>query len=1040
MANTTINEYKQYGRNRRQASLQTSFVSGMMFSSGTVGDGYVKTLVNYDISVNDESLTPRAGLRAKEILLPVNLLEDYDSIYNTANDIAIKAAKECIESDGNTYRQFILGQVASSKLWVVTASLSDKYIERDEIPYDELSYAYINKNIVEDDCTFFNVPLTKVHGVDLVPDSQVSSVVGSFAFGNSFYYIDAVKQKFKHTVFDAETKAYAVEEMEPIEVSPSEAVAYGYNALLGRKMYTFANHSYTGVLQLTGVLPYSASNPDELLLSPRKNEDILFRCHFNAAVGKKYKFTWEWRNLTSNTWESLVAFDKAVEYEIVAGNEGEIRLKNDSIVIDNLEVSFKAPAENIMVRVQAFNSEEYTNLEEGLDPVTEAAMTVGFDFTVNPDNTKQTTYDLTTATGMTYWQNRLVVWGLPEDPTVLFFSDLNEPLYFPYPNNIIIFDEPIVSVKEYMNTLLVFTTSKVHQVTTEDGFTWNTTILQSNLNIEPWDRHLIHIVRNMVFFKSGNYYFMIVPKSQSLTGELTLAPVSTTIKEFFNNFRSNVQEIIKDTFNITSEFHIVDYFNYLDYEDIHNVYILAFDEIEGYLYFDIAYNTVNRVWRILTFETKNFLYPYKHDATQTGTLASTSLLNLEVSDEAFEYEIVVKTPVATIDRIDELLLASEGFDFSFPDPIMVRIYEPTGILEREIVFAEVKWGNDHKLVFENEDYVLESEIVDTIMDFRLKRKTDVPEFIVGSQVAIYKQTDMKNPIWGPIEAIPALNSCFLYDFDSGSIGEGSVLEIENVQYVLDIANEYLSSSATDLFKVKEVAEGYMFVFADNYILNRPTIRLLPKGSTRKTVGRCIQLYKFDSMNVEDFYIPMESKLVCFKDTEEYAVNSIKATLEDAIDNVVNRYTFMNWQFLDSGYRDDNTYLNKRFRELQLQINNIDGKDLQFGLEFLLDGARRTTYLSFETEYVVDELNPNSGVVYIQTAPVENVVLPNSTDLGLGKSSWTLDQSLFPELSLWKVRVPVSGKGLTPRLRLLSKNSSRFELPGINWIYRIMNMR
>ena len=533
MANSSINEYKQYGRNRRQSTLQTSFASGMMYSSGTVGEGYLKTLVNYDISVNDESLIPRAGLRTKEILLPVSFLEDNDSIYNKSDDIAIKAAKECIEADGNTYRQFILGQVSSSKLWVVTAPLSEDYVERDDIPYDELKYAYINKAVVEEDCTFFNIPLTKVHSVDLVPDSQVSSIVGEFAFGNSFYFIDAVKQQFKHTVFDEETKAYKVEPMSPIEVSPSEAVSYGYNALLGSKMYTFANKEYNGVLQLTGLLPYSAANKNELLLSPRKNEDILFRCHFNAKVGNKYKFVWEWRTLTSNTWESLVSFDKALEYEIVAGEEGEVRLKNGTTTIDFLEVNFKAPSENIMVRVQAFNANDYKNISDGAEPITEAAMTVGFDFTVNSENTKQTTYDLTTATGMTYWQNRLSVWGLPEDPTILFFSDLNEPLYFPYPNNVIIFDEPIVSVKEYMNTLLVFTTSKVHQVTTTDGSTWNTTVLQSNLNIEPWDRHLIHIVRNMVFFKSGNYYFMIVPKAQSLTGELTLAPVSTNIKEFF---------------------------------------------------------------------------------------------------------------------------------------------------------------------------------------------------------------------------------------------------------------------------------------------------------------------------------------------------------------------------------------------------------------------------------------------------------------------------------------------------------------------------
>ena len=533
---------------------------------------------------------------------------------------------------------------------------------------------------------------------------------------------------------------------------------------------------------------------------------------------------------------------------------------------------------------------------------------------------------------------------------------------------------------------------------------------------------------------------MIVPKAQSLTGELTLAPVSTPIKEFFNNFRSNVQEVIKDTFNVTSEFQIVDYFNFLDYEDMHNVYILSFEDIEGYLYFDIAYNTVSRVWRILTYETKNFLYPYKHDATQTGTMASTSLLSMDVADESFEYEIIEKKPVAIINTIDELVLAAEGFDISFSEPILIRIFEPSGELDREIVFSEVLWDDSHKLVFQNEDYVLESEIEDTAVDFRLKRRADVPEFYVGSQVVIYKQGDTSTPVWGPKEVSPGLNTCFLYDFESGSIIEGSLLEIDNVQYTLDVVADYLESSATDLFKVKAVDGGYMFCFADNYILNRPSVKLLPSGDSRRTVGRCIQLYKFDSTNVQDYFIPMVSKLMHFKSSAEgefkYALNSIKATLSDAIDNAESRFTFNNWQFLDTGYRNDSTHVNKRFRELQLQVNNVEGKDLKFGMEFLLDGERRMTHLLFETEYVTDEFDPNRGLIYVQTIPIENIVLPNSTDLGM----WTLNQSLFPELSLWKVRVPVSGKGLTPRLRLLSKNPSRFELPGINWIYRMMNMR
>lgn len=1043
MSTSTI-YYKQYGRNKRQATLQTSFSSGMMYMNGAIGEGYVKTLVNYDFSVNNESLVPRAGLRVQEVLLPDHLSDDQNNTFNTSDDIAIKAAKECVESDGNTYRQFILGEASDNKLWVITAPISDTYVERDEIPYDELKYALINKNVLEDSCTYFNVPLTKVHGVELVADRQVSSLVGTFAFGNKYYYVNHMEKRFKHTYFDSDAKVYKSEALTPMEISPSEAVAYGYNALLGKDMYTFSNKSYTGVLQMTGILPYSASNSKELLLSPRKNEDIVFRCHFNAKVGNKYKFVWEWRVLESNSWESLVNFDKAVEYTVIADGDDKIKLQNGSTIVDELEVTFKAPSEHIMVRVQAFNSEEYNNLAESTDPITEAAMTVGFDFTVSSDNTKPTTYDLTTATGMAYWKNRLLLWGLKEDPTVLFLSDLNEPLYFPYPNNVLIFDEPIVDAKVYMDNLLVFTTSQVLQITTEDGYTWNKAVLQSNLNIEPWDRHLIQIVRNMVFFKSGNYYFMIVPKSQSLTGELTLAPVSSSIKDFFNKFRDNVQEALKDTFNITSEFQIVDYFNYLDYEDMHNVYVLSFEEFENYLYFDMVYNTVSRVWRILTFEASNFLYPYKHDATQTGTLASTSLLEINVSDTHFNYEVVSEKPIKVATRVDELVIGLTGFEVAFNEQILVRIDKPSGEFDREIVFDTLKIREGGSLYFQNEEYILEAEVAGSNEQFTLKRLNDEPQFYVGSTATIYKLSNTASAVWGPNYVYPYRDTCYEYSFEKGRITEGAILEINSVQYNLHEEGGYFYPKPSGAFKIQELSDSYLFIFDDEELAyEKPIVNVLPLKGTHKALGRCLQLYKFDSVNVQDFCIPKKTKLLYFKDTSKglrYSISSIKDTLSDAIDGANKRYTFNNWQFLDTGYRDDNTYLNKRFRELQLQLNNSEGKNLEFGLEFLLDGERRTTHLAFETEYVLDESDPNYGLAHIQTTPIENVVLPNTTDLGEAPDTWVLDQSLFPELSLWKVRIPVSGKGMAPRVRLLSKNPSRFELPGINWIYRAMNMR
>ena len=50
---------------------------------------------------------------------------------------------------------------------------------------------------------------------------------------------------------------------------------------------------------------------------------------------------------------------------------------------------------------------------------------------------------------MTYWKNRLFVYGVPKDRTILFSSDINDPTYFPYPYGADLFDEPIIHVMPF---------------------------------------------------------------------------------------------------------------------------------------------------------------------------------------------------------------------------------------------------------------------------------------------------------------------------------------------------------------------------------------------------------------------------------------------------------------------------------------------------------------------------------------------------------------------------------------------------------------
>lgn len=873
-----VSTFKEYQRGRRQSTIDTDFSKGMYFSSGPIDEGYVKTLINFNIANNKTSLISRPGLRTGELILSESSTTDETLTGFFSEDAEIFDAKDCIEN-GVEYRQIIIGDASSGKIWVMTINKSDRITERiypdslldidDETDVNEVftnsldlinDYEMNTENYVaatsfdefsidfsysNDDssassgCVFHGVNLEKIHDIVLDSGTYHYNIVGTFGFNNNYYFLNSESTDgiLYRTVFDSTLFKYVFEQVASKDITAAEAVTFGYN-MLDDNPYSFQDgYGGSSVFQMQGILPYdnSTANDGVLMMTPKKNQDVWFRCNYNVpSLDDRYKIVWDWKELNVDVWTTL--------------EEQDVTFTDQPV----LEVSFKPPSESIMIRVSAYAYGDYEITEDGItttysdfSDVVEKAMTVGFDFSIDEhgsvNNLEQENYDLATCSGMYYWKNRLVLFGLQEDPTILFISDLNEPAYFPYPNNITVFDQPVVSVIELMDDLIVFTVDKIYQVKlSEDGNSWITTIIQSNLRIDPADRHLILTVRNMLFFKSGDYYYMVVPKATSTTGELTLAPISTPITDLFSNFTNNFVEFLYMLYSYNNSFRLLDYYNFLDYEDVHNVYVFRMidedlDEDKfGYFHFDLIYNTVDRTWRIYTYQTAHKIFPYQYDASRSGV-------------------------------------------FAFTDT---------------------------------------------------------------------------------------------YQFDSAYY------------------------------------------------------------------ARNIQLLKFDNLNSKDFYIP--------SDYVESILSNYLEGLRTLVLSSEEQYYFRNYQFLDTGYRNDAYHRNKRYRELQFQLNNLDFRKLQFGLDFLLDGEKRKTFVYYSTEQVVDTTNDNYGLVYIEPVPIMNIpedelnLIPD--EIAFRANHWTLDESLFPEVNLWKVRVAVSGKGMTPRVRLASYNESRFEVNSINWVYRVMYMR
>lgn len=162
----------------------------------------------------------------------------------------------------------------------------------------------------------------------------------------------------------------------------------------------------------------------------------------------------------------------------------------------------------------------------------------------NAANTKVKYYNVPAAQGSCLWNDRMVLWDLPDNKHTLFISKVDNFFYYPVPNNVAVFETEIVNCIPYLGDLLVFTADKIYKITTDNAGAFTQTVIQNDMPVTKEDAVCLKAIKNMVFFKSGSYFYMVVPKSQSLTGELTIAPVYKNIATLLNNKTQYVYETI----------------------------------------------------------------------------------------------------------------------------------------------------------------------------------------------------------------------------------------------------------------------------------------------------------------------------------------------------------------------------------------------------------------------------------------------------------------------------------------------------------------
>lgn len=665
----TTQSFKTYERGTRVQTSNLKFGSGMYFTDAPLSEGYSRLLLNFDFNTDDITLVPRRGLQNVRNITDIRISGGTHETFEYTDGMFLCAANKVMH-DSKEYEQYIVGRPDYDENYKTYKTTGDAWVITYPVVIDgEICAIAYKLNADTNTKVFFRTPVvnnTSIHDLQvskILPEAM--AIVGTFAYNGDFYFFTEDSQ-LRHTSWSTEEdfSYYKAEVVEPYKPTANEAMGGLYNALRADMYDYVCNTNASYGFTPTGFLPYKNG---KLVLRPNINEAYDYRLTYDTNnTEESYYAAIEWTNGVDGVWHRIASQENALY--VTNGEPFEFKnIKLDNTSAATLRVWLVPVPEDEEVQETYFN-EAGQLTDSALLRGMQVSQTCNYISRAQDDATSNLDlayYDLSRCKAMVYWKNRLFCIGAAIRDTdhyehnVLIASEPNRPDWFAYPVNADTFDEEIIYAQPMLDNLLVFTHRNLYQLTlAQDGMSWTRQHLQSDLRLESWDLNLIKIVKNMVFFKSGNYYYMVVPKLTTSSGSgLSIAPVSNTIKQFFDKFSINVRNTIDDLYNFGCyqrygarslyrySFELVHYYNYLDYEDMHNVYVLRTSKINQsdesettvLLHYDLIYNTVSRTWRIYIVENNNVLLPTFANATGSGTfgMITTNGINLyEYSDSS----------------------------------------------------------------------------------------------------------------------------------------------------------------------------------------------------------------------------------------------------------------------------------------------------------------------------------------------------------------------------------------------------------------------
>lgn len=645
-----VQPYKNTSSHRSRAiSTEAIFSSGMNYTNMPLDDGFCKTLVNYKIHNDGSSLMPRGGqtpIRMSK--LSADYLPEGTPFVYFAGTILVSESDDSAESP---YDVAIVGNLVAGTLSTASCKL---------IVYEATPDVDLVSNTEDTYALTLTVPLDEMHGVTIQDINSRKSCCT--VLNGHLYSVTSTAALVRHVIkFTSAAHTAITWELEEVEArtpEPTMTVNYGYNMLKSNPYSFNSTETALGDLIAQGVVPYD--DDGNVLLSARPGQNIHFKLIYKYPAkditnDESYRIQVELQDNDAGTSPEPVLYwydsdyytpGDVIEFECAptVGNFSLIcRLYKQSSIVDQLEEwDSNTNLQTVCKRNDFVTPHCVTTL---------ASYNLLSDTNTTNKNLNPVTYNLSTATGITNWKQRVVMWGVDKCKNTMWLSDINDPTYFPYPNNVEVFDEDIITCVNYMSDILVFTKTAIWRcILNEDGLTFTVNKVQDKLNLTYSDIATVQSVQNMVFFKSDNTYYMVVPNYSYNTGTygIQLAPISRCMEQLFDRFEDNIFNIVNTVLGFTPNVkrnpitqYLYNYNNYVDGNEIHNVYKFKYTETVNtvahtllWLDVHIVYDTVLRAWYI--------------EMMETDTCAAVPFILTTTGDTVYIKPVVVKPDLSTV--------------------------------------------------------------------------------------------------------------------------------------------------------------------------------------------------------------------------------------------------------------------------------------------------------------------------------------------------------------------------------------------------------